>query len=114
MISGNLAQIAGKKTLAMAAPTAPMPETSKMTICSPDKLATAAAAGNARHQALTYFFEESALSHAASFDQRRRPETLRTAMATAFFWPNKTKPGKSPHPGCRRRSADGRQHGRAR
>ena len=25
----------------------------------------------------------SALSHSASFDQRRRPETLRTAMATA-------------------------------
>jgi hypothetical protein len=24
-------------------------------------------------------------SHSLSFDQRRRPETLRTAMATAFF-----------------------------
>jgi hypothetical protein len=24
-------------------------------------------------------------SHSSSFDQRRRPETLRTAMATAFF-----------------------------
>ena len=26
-----------------------------------------------------------ALTHSASFDQRRRPETLRTAMAMAFF-----------------------------
>jgi hypothetical protein len=24
-------------------------------------------------------------SHSSSFDQRRRPETLRTAIATAFF-----------------------------
>jgi hypothetical protein len=31
--------------------------------------------------------ETSALNHSASFDQRRRPETLRTAMATAFFCP---------------------------
>ena len=29
-------------------------------------------------------------SHSPSFDQRRRPETLRTAMATAFFWPTST------------------------
>jgi hypothetical protein len=29
-------------------------------------------------------------SHSRSFDQRRRPETLRTAMATAFFWPTRT------------------------
>ena len=29
-------------------------------------------------------------SHSSSFDQRRRPETLRTAMATAFFWPTST------------------------
>src|SRR5262244_3450860 len=29
-------------------------------------------------------------SHSASFDQRRRPETLRTAIATAFFWPTST------------------------
>ena len=28
-------------------------------------------------------------SHSFSFDQRRRPETLRTAMATAFFCRNK-------------------------
>jgi hypothetical protein len=27
----------------------------------------------------------SVLSRSASFDQRRRPEALRTAMATAFF-----------------------------
>ena len=27
-------------------------------------------------------------SHSCSFDQRRQPETLRTAMATAFFLPN--------------------------
>jgi len=29
-------------------------------------------------------------SHSSSFDQRRRPDTLRTAMATAFFWPTRT------------------------
>src|SRR5712692_5563259 len=29
-------------------------------------------------------------SHSASFDHRRRPETLRTAMATAFFCPTST------------------------
>jgi hypothetical protein len=26
-------------------------------------------------------------SYSESFDQRRRPETLRTAIAMAFFWP---------------------------
>jgi hypothetical protein len=30
------------------------------------------------------------LSHSASFDQRRRPEALRTAIATAFFCPTMT------------------------
>ena len=29
-------------------------------------------------------------SQSASFDHRRRPETLRTAMATAFFCPTNT------------------------
>ena len=29
-------------------------------------------------------------SHSASFDHRRRPETLRTAMAMAFFCPTST------------------------
>ena len=29
-------------------------------------------------------------SHSESFDQRRRPDTLRTAIATAFFWPTST------------------------
>ena len=29
-------------------------------------------------------------SHSSSFDQRQRPEALRTAMATAFFWPTST------------------------
>ena len=29
-------------------------------------------------------------SQACSFDHRRRPETLRTAMATAFFCPTRT------------------------
>ncbi len=29
-------------------------------------------------------------SHSCSLDQRRRPETLRTAMATAFFCPTRT------------------------
>jgi hypothetical protein len=31
-----------------------------------------------------------AASRSLSFDHRRRPETLRTAMATAFFCPTKT------------------------
>jgi hypothetical protein len=29
-------------------------------------------------------------SHSESFDHRCRPETLRTAIATAFFWPTNT------------------------
>jgi hypothetical protein len=29
-------------------------------------------------------------SHWSSFDRRRRPETLRTAIAMAFFWPTRT------------------------
>jgi hypothetical protein len=29
-------------------------------------------------------------SRSSSFDQRRRPETFRTAMAMAFFWPTST------------------------
>src|SRR5271154_1525768 len=29
-------------------------------------------------------------SHSSSFDQRRRPDTLRTAIAMAFFWPTRT------------------------
>jgi len=29
-------------------------------------------------------------SHSANFDHRRRPETLRTAMAMAFFCPTNT------------------------
>ena len=29
-------------------------------------------------------------THSFSFDHLRRPETLRTAMATAFFWPTST------------------------
>ena len=29
-------------------------------------------------------------SHSSSFDQRRRPETFFTAIATAFFWPTRT------------------------
>jgi hypothetical protein len=32
----------------------------------------------------------SCANHSFSFDHRRRPETLRTAMATAFFWPTRT------------------------
>jgi len=33
---------------------------------------------------------DAGANHSASFDQRRRPETLRTAMPTAFFWPTNT------------------------
>jgi len=29
-------------------------------------------------------------SHSFNFDHLRRPDTLRTAMATAFFWPTNT------------------------
>jgi hypothetical protein len=29
-------------------------------------------------------------SHSFSFAYRRRPDTLRTAMAIAFFWPTST------------------------
>ena len=35
--------------------------------------------------------DRAALSHSLSFDQRLRPETLRTAMATAFFCPTRTR-----------------------
>ena len=34
--------------------------------------------------------EGSGRSHSCSFDHRRRPETFRTAMATAFFCPTNT------------------------
>jgi hypothetical protein len=37
-----------------------------------------------------YFYVAADRSHSRSFDQRRRPETLRIAMATAFFWPTRT------------------------
>ena len=33
---------------------------------------------------------EPSRSHSSSFDQRRRPDTLRTAIAMAFFWPTRT------------------------
>ena len=36
------------------------------------------------------FMNGYVLSHSFSFDRRRRPETLRTAMAAAFFWPTST------------------------
>ena len=34
--------------------------------------------------------QELGPNHSASFDHRRRPETLRTAMAMAFFCPTNT------------------------
>ena len=33
---------------------------------------------------------EPSRSHSSSFDQRLRPDTLRTAIAMAFFWPTRT------------------------
>jgi hypothetical protein len=33
---------------------------------------------------------EPGTSHSANFDHRRRPETLRTEMATPFFCPTNT------------------------
>jgi len=33
---------------------------------------------------------EQGRSHSTNFDHRRRPEALRTAMATAFFCPTRT------------------------
>jgi hypothetical protein len=47
-------------------------------------------------------------SHSLNFDQRRRHETLRTAMATAFFWPTSTT---SFLPRVTRYRAISRQHG---
>jgi hypothetical protein len=41
---------------------------------------------------LRYLPAAADCSHSRSFDQRRRPETLRTAMATAFFWPTQGSP----------------------
>jgi NAD(P)-dependent dehydrogenase (short-subunit alcohol dehydrogenase family) len=45
-----------------------------------------------RHQYVNARYEtgEPGSSHSASFDHRRLPETLRTAMAMAFFCPTKT------------------------
>jgi hypothetical protein len=43
-----------------------------------------------RPQAIDHRPLDVGASHSASFDQRRRPETLRTAIATAFFWPTST------------------------
>ena len=37
------------------------------------------------HIVLRYLATATDCSHSRNFDQRRRPETLRTAMATAFF-----------------------------
>src|ERR1700738_1812080 len=42
------------------------------------------AAGNFRAELLIHL---GSASHSWSFDHRRRPEMLRTAIATAFFWP---------------------------
>src|ERR1700686_3906884 len=42
------------------------------------------------HILLRYLPAAADCSHSRSFDQRRRPDTLRTAMATAFFWPTRT------------------------
>jgi hypothetical protein len=39
---------------------------------------------------LRYLAAAAECSHSCSFDQRRRPKTLRTAMATDFFWPTRT------------------------
>jgi hypothetical protein len=45
------------------------------------------AAGNFRAELLIHL---GSASRSWSFDHRRRPEMLRTAIATAFFWPTKT------------------------
>ena len=42
------------------------------------------------HGARSRELTEDPASHSFNFDQRRRPETFFTAMATAFFWPTKT------------------------
>ena len=42
------------------------------------------------NQLALFCLPAGAASHSFSFDHRRRPETLRTAIATAFFWPTST------------------------
>ena len=42
------------------------------------------------NQLALFCLPAGAASHPFSFDHRRRPETLRTAIATAFFWPTST------------------------
>ena len=42
------------------------------------------------NQLAVFCLPAGAASHSFSFDHRRRPETLRTAIATAFFWPTST------------------------
>ena len=42
------------------------------------------------NQLALFCLRAGAASHSFSFDHRRRPETLRTAIATAFFWPTST------------------------
>ena len=42
------------------------------------------------NQLVLFCLPAGAASHSFSFDHRRRPETLRTAIATAFFWPTNT------------------------
>jgi hypothetical protein len=42
------------------------------------------------NQLALFCLPAGAASHSFSFDHRRRPETLRTAIAIAFFWPTST------------------------
>jgi hypothetical protein len=46
--------------------------------------------GRIRLKSAFYGFGAPSRSQSSSFDQRRRPEMLRTAIATAFFWPTMT------------------------
>ena len=51
-----------------------------------DKRDEALAGGNGGRLGVQRLF----VSHSFNFDQRRRPDTLRTAIATAFFCPTNT------------------------
>jgi hypothetical protein len=43
-----------------------------------------------KNQLALVYLPAGAASQSFSFDHRRRPETLRTAIAIAFFWPTST------------------------
>src|SRR6202035_4636881 len=49
------------------------------------------------NQLALFCLPAGAASHSFSFDHRRRPVTLRRAIATAFFWPTSVIPVLTQH-----------------